>query len=88
MMKAAGDAGRMRILAILLQRGELGVSEIAELSDSDASTTSHRLRLLHSQSLVARRVQGRERLYRLADLHVESLVHNVLDHADRSVSIS
>jgi ArsR family transcriptional regulator len=87
MMRAAGDAGRMRILDLLLSGEEWQVSEIAEATDAELSTTSHRLRVLLSESLVARRTEGRRRYYSLADEHVRSLVENVLDHADPSVSL-
>jgi len=88
MLRAAGDSGRMRILAVLLNRGEVSVGDLAQATGADASTTSHRLRLLLSESLVTRRVEGRSRLYSLADHHVRTLVENVLDHADRSVTLS
>ncbi len=87
MLRAAGDDGRLRILEVLLRRGEIGVSEIAEATEAEASTTSHRLRILLSEHLVNRRTDGRARLYSLADGHVRTLVENVLDHADRSVSL-
>jgi DNA-binding transcriptional ArsR family regulator len=88
MLRAAADPGRMRVLAVLLDRGEMGVGELAELTGSDASTTSHRLRILASESLVKRRADGRHRFYSLADRHVESLLENILDHADPSISIT
>jgi len=87
MLRAAGDSGRMHILASLLADGELSVSELAERSETDPSTTSHRLRVLLSESLVTRRAEGRSRLYSLADRHVRTLVENTLDHADRSVTL-
>jgi DNA-binding transcriptional ArsR family regulator len=88
MLRAAGDPGRMRILAVLLNRGEVTVSELADATEADPSTTSHRLRVLLSESLVDRRAEGRARLYSLADHHVRTLVENVLDHADPSVKLT
>ncbi len=87
MLRAAGDPARLRILAILLAHGELAVSDLAEATGADASTTSHRLRVLLNESLVTRRADGRSRLYALADRHVRTLVENTLDHADRSISL-
>lgn len=81
MLRAAGDPGRMQILDLLL-RGEMQVSEIAEVTDAELSTTSQRLRVLLKENLVARRRDGRRRYYSLADGHVRTLVCNVLDHAD------
>ncbi len=86
MLRAGGDPARLRILELLL-RGELQVSEIARLMDAEMSTTSQRLRVLLNENLVAKRRNGRDMFYRLADAHVETLVRNVLDHADPDVSI-
>jgi len=88
MLRAAGDVYRLEILSLLLTRGELTVSELAEATRSDSSTTSHRLRILLNESLVTKRADGRSRLYSLADRHVRTLVENTLDHADRSISIT
>lgn len=71
----------MRILELLLC-GERQVSEIAELTESEMSTTSQRLKILLNENLVKRRREGRDMHYRLADGHVETLVRNVLEHAD------
>ena len=81
MLRAGGDPARLRILELLLS-GEYQVSEIAEMTEAEMSTTSQRLHVLLTQNLVARRRDGREMFYRLADSHVETLIRNVLDHAD------
>ena len=86
MLSAAGDPARMRILELLLS-GERQVSEIADLMDAEMSTTSQRLRILLKEDLLARRRSGRDVFYRLADAHVQTLVQNVLDHADPAVHI-
>lgn len=86
MLRAAGDPERLRILDLLLG-GELQVSEIAELTNAEMSTTSQRLRILLTENLLKRRREGRDMFYRLADCHVETLVLNTLDHADPNVSI-
>ena len=81
MLRAAGDSERLRILDLLLN-GERQVSEIAELTDAEMSTTSQRLRILLKENLLKRRRDGRDMFYRLADSHVETLILNTLDHAD------
>ena len=86
MLRAGGDPARLRILELLLT-GEHQVSEIAELTNAEMSTTSQRLRVLLNEDLVARRRNGRDMFYRLADAHVETLIRNVLDHADPAASI-
>lgn len=86
MLRAGGDPARLRILELLLS-GEHQVSEIADLTDAEMSTTSQRLRVLLKEDLVARRRNGRDMFYRLTDAHVETLIRNVLDHADPAASI-
>lgn len=81
MLRAGGDPERLRILALLLA-GELQVSEIAALTEAEMSTVSQRLRVLLQEELVKRRRSGRDMFYRLADSHVETLIRNVIDHAD------
>ena len=85
MLRAGGDPERLRILELLLH-GERQVSEIAKLTNAEMSTTSQRLRILSQENLVARRRNGRDIFYRLADGHVETLIRNVLDHADPAAS--
>lgn len=80
MLRAGGDPARLRILELLLS-GERQVSEIAELTNAEMSTTSQRLKILLGEDLLKRRREGRDMFYRLADRHVETLVRNVLDHA-------
>ena len=87
MLRAGGDPARLRILELLLS-GEHQVSEIAELTNAEMSTTSQRLRVLLQEDLVARRRDGRDMFYRLADAHVETLIRNVLDHADPDAPIN
>lgn len=81
MMRAAGDPARMRILELLLG-GPMQVSEIAESTEAELSTTSQRLRILLAEELVVRERHGREVSYDLTDEHVRDLIVNVLEHAD------
>lgn len=83
MLRAAGDPARLRILELLLG-GELQVSDLARLTESEMSTTSQRMRVLLQERLVVRRRDGRDMHYRLADEHVETLIRNVIEHADPS----
>lgn len=80
MLRAGGDPERLRILELLLS-GEHQVSEIAELTQAEMSTTSQRLKTLLQEELLKRRREGRDMFYRLADSHVETLIRNVIDHA-------
>ena len=85
MLRAGGDPGRLRILELLIS-GEHQVSEIAAHTDAELSTTSQRLKVLLNEDLVVRRRDGRDMFYRLADSHVETLIRNVIDHADPNSS--
>ena len=80
LFKALGDEQRLRTLE-LLARGEACASEIAATFDEPLSTVSHRMKLLESAGLVARRRAGRHMHFRLLDAHVEHLVRDALDHA-------
>lgn len=85
MLRAGGDPERLRILELLLS-GEHQVSEIAAQTEAGMSTVSQRLRVLLGEELVKRRRDGRDMYYRLADSHVETLIRNVLDHANPDLS--
>ncbi len=78
--KALGDPPRLRLLTILA-RGELCVSEIAEIDDDGLSTVSQRLRVLRSAGLVSRRRDGQHILYGLADQHIGELISSAIAHA-------
>lgn len=80
LFKALGDEARLRTLEMLVNR-EACVSEIAEASNEQISTVSHRLKLLRAEGLVNRRREGRHIYYSLADEHVMELIHNAFEHA-------
>jgi ArsR family transcriptional regulator len=80
LFKALGDEARLRTLEMLMNR-EACVTELAQAANEPVSTVSHRLRLLRSEGLVARRREGRHIFYTLADQHVLQLIHNALEHA-------
>jgi DNA-binding transcriptional ArsR family regulator len=79
LFKALGDEQRLRTLE-LLSRGEACVSEIAASFDEPLSTVSHRMKLLETAGLVARRRDGRHVHYSLADEHVVHMVRDALAH--------
>lgn len=78
--RAAGDAGRLRLLAALEHR-ELCVTDLAALTGEGMSTISQRLRVLRSAGLVSRRRDHKHVLYSLADDHIAQLIRSALDHA-------
>ena len=87
LFRALGDEARLRTLEMLVGR-EACVTELADASDEQASTVSHRLRLLRSEGLVQRRRDGRHIYYSLADQHVIEMIRNALDHAEEEFTHS
>lgn len=80
MLRALGDPERLRIV-VRLGRGELCVSELAELEGEKLTTVSARLKSLLAVRLVTRRRDAKHVFYALADDHVMRLVQSVLEHA-------
>jgi DNA-binding transcriptional ArsR family regulator len=56
--------GRVRILRVLAEIGELNISEISRRSGLNYSTTNRHLQILESAGLVKQRRYGRIRIYR------------------------
>ncbi len=83
MLDAIGDPTRLRLLLVLVQRDELRVSELASVTGTLESTTSHALRILRTGGLVRTRRAGREIFYRLADEHVLHMIADLVEHALR-----
>lgn len=81
MFDALSDPLRLRTLMRLATK-ELGVSEIAAAEGEKLTTVSARLQVLHAARLVARRRDGKNVIYRIADEHVLTLVENAIAHAD------
>jgi ArsR family transcriptional regulator, lead/cadmium/zinc/bismuth-responsive transcriptional repressor len=79
MFRAAGDAGRLRLLEELLA-GPCCVSDLAAHFAAPLPTISQQLRILHQAGLVTRTRDGKHVYYALTDRHVRSLLQNALDH--------
>jgi len=74
------DPGRVRLLASLLEGGELCVCDLAAAAGMAESTTSHALRLLRAHHVVKARRAGRMMRYSLLDGHVRMLLDVALEH--------
>ena len=74
------DPSRVRILAVLLEDGELCVCDLAAACGSSESAVSHALRLLRANRVVRVRRSGRRAYYSLADSHVRLLLDVALEH--------
>lgn len=79
--RALGDTARLQML-VLLSRGELCVTEIADQLGDNLSAVSQRLKLLRGERIVKQRRAGKHIFYSLADRHVAELIANAMEHAD------
>ena len=77
--KVLGDSTRIRILD-LLSRQELCVQDIADGLNMTQSAISHQLRILKQAALVKCRREGKSIFYSLADGHVQTILHQGLEH--------
>ncbi|GAA1296421.1 MULTISPECIES: ArsR/SmtB family transcription factor [Planotetraspora] len=74
------DPGRLRLMAALLEGGEMCVCDLAAACGQSESAVSHALRLLRLNRVVKVRRSGRMAYYRLADSHVRMLFDLGLTH--------
>jgi DNA-binding transcriptional ArsR family regulator len=74
------DPNRLRLLASMLEGGELCVCDLAAATGMAESTTSHALRLLRAHHVVKARRAGRMIHYSLLDGHVRMLLDVALEH--------
>ena len=74
------DPNRLRLLAALLEGGELCVCDLAASVGMGESATSHALRLLRAHRVVKVRRAGRVVYYSLTDGHVRMLLDVALEH--------
>lgn len=75
-----GDRGRLRLMAALLEAGEMCVCDLAATTGQKEPAVSHALRLLRAHQVVGVRRSGRMAYYRLADSHVRMLLDLALTH--------
>jgi DNA-binding transcriptional ArsR family regulator len=74
------EPGRVRLVAALLEAGELCVCDLAAVTGLTQTACSHNLRLLRAHRLVRRRKQGRNVYYALDDAHIRLLIDVALQH--------
>ena len=77
--KALGDPNRLKIV-LALETCELCVCDLAAVTGSSESAVSHQLRILRNLKIVRYRREGKIVFYRLDDGHVNTLVHQSLEH--------
>lgn len=81
---AVADPNRLRLL-LLLQDGEVCVTQIAEHENANIKTVSARLKKLLDAGLVQRRQDAKHRYYSLADEHVIAILYNAIDHVQHPI---
>ena len=79
LFKVISDPTRLSIL-FLLQKKELSVGNIVLALDMEQSAISHQLKILKDSHLVKARREGKSMIYSLDDLHVFSILEQVLTH--------
>jgi len=76
---------RMKILKILVQMGELNVSEIARRLGVNYVTTSKHLKILEDEGILRQKLFGRIRLYRLNENSPKArAVQNLMETWERT----
>lgn len=79
--RTLGDFSRVQIV-FALSKGELCVTEIAELLKLSPSAVSHHLRTLRNLKLVTSRRDHRTIYYSLDDEHIERLLDEGMEHVE------
>ena len=78
-----GNKQRVRILQLLIKRGPLSVTAIAEALKAEQSAASHSLRQLLLCHFVAVRQDGKERIYAINEDTVQPLFEQIERHVDK-----
>mgnify|MGYP003624117074 FL=1 len=74
-----GDGGRLQLVLRCMERPQT-VSELAEASGMSQSLTSHHLRHLRDQRILASERHGRHIYYTIDDAHISGVVQDVFAH--------
>ncbi|WP_225744982.1 helix-turn-helix transcriptional regulator [Marinilactibacillus sp. Marseille-P9653] len=81
LFKIISDPTRLSIL-FLLHKEELSVGSIAQSMSMEQSAISHQLKILKTSRLVKAKRVGKNMIYSLDDLHVFSILEQVLTHIE------
>lgn len=77
--KVLSDPTRLRIL-LILKRGELNVTAIADELSMEQSAVSHQLKLLRQNRVVKSKREGKTIFYSLDDDHVIDILTQTFKH--------
>ena len=79
LFKCFGDSTRIRILFALFE-SEMCVCDIADTLNMTQSAVSHQLKILKQAKLIDFRREGKSVIYKLADVHVSSIIAQGIEH--------
>lgn len=77
--KIFGDSTRVKLMCALMP-GEMCVCDLSEFLGISQSAISHQLRLLRTSRLVKTRREGKSVYYSLDDGHIDTIIHQGLNH--------
>ena len=78
--KVLADPSRCRLVAAIIEAGELCVCDLAATVDMSESNVSHHLRVLRSHGLVRARRAGKMVFYSPDDAHIRVLLDITREH--------
>jgi DNA-binding transcriptional ArsR family regulator len=78
--KVLADASRCRLVAALIEAGEICVCDLAATAQMSESNVSHHLRVLRTQGLVRARRAGKMVYYSPDDAHIRILLDITREH--------
>ena len=78
--KVLADPSRCRLVAAIIEAGELCVCDLAATVDMSESNVSHHLRVLRSNGLVRARRDGKMVFYSPDDAHIRVLLDITREH--------
>ncbi len=70
--KIFSSKGRIKIVKVLVEEGELNISEIAKRANLNYSTTNQHLNFLEKVGLVQEKIFGRIRIYRFRTENIKA----------------
>ena len=80
LFKVLADPSRCRLVAAIIEAGELCVCDLAATVEMSESNVSHHLRVLRSHGLVRARREGKMVFYSPDDAHIRVLLDITREH--------
>lgn len=80
--KVLADQSRCRLMAAIIEAGELCVCDLAATVDMSESNVSHHLRVLRANGLVRARRSGKMVFYSPDDAHIRLLLDITREHVE------